>query len=208
MTFVGAVGDVHTTSPITAFAPGVVQKAVRPRLRVLAARSDRQDNDDFLITAVDKVAKTVSSTTPILDIPLGYPLVLLTATALFPWITSLLLNAFFGAYLYLGRRLLTPDEDDESDEILPLVALVGAIASAGLLSPDSFDGTTGQNVVRAVGAGFIGLAAATVGQSLNDPDDSSSSVAVSPEEELLNLWDNKFKKREESAFAEKKKDAE
>mmetsp|Transcript_27784 Transcript_27784/g.39069 ORF Transcript_27784/g.39069 Transcript_27784/m.39069 type:complete len:261 (-) Transcript_27784:106-888(-) len=160
---------------------------------------DDNTNDNILVTAADQISSTLSIPTPVLGIPLGYPLSLLMASILLPFFTSVLLNASFGGYLYLGRQLAqieTYDDEDnieeeggsDTDNTINLVALAGAIASAGLLSPAGFgDIMTAKNILGVVGTAGIGLTVAILTQSFD------SLPQISPDEELMDSWDKKFK---------------
>jgi hypothetical protein len=115
------------------------------------------------------------------EIALAYPLALLAANTLFFGGTSILLDASFLVYWYLGRTLMMEDDDDDDDEvsnddfilalgengIMDLTALGGAFATAGLLSPQglavtSFNGSVG------VGALALGSALTTLAMSASN----------------------------------------
>ena len=176
--------------------------------------NDNNDSDaDFLVSVVDKVSSLASQPTPGLsNLPLGYPLALLTASAVLSVPTALLLNTFFAGYYYVGKYVLFLDDDgddgvsidstvkdDEKDDgdssvtgssTTALAALGGAVLSAGLLSPEGL--SVAVDETTALGVVALGVASATLvnssGQGNNDKDEAFEREADS----ALRQWDQKF----------------
>lgn len=133
--------------------------------------------DNPLFEAVASVSSLAS--TQIGGISLGIPLFLASTILILPSTTSALLCVLFVAYWNLGRSVGgfgvdTYDGDDELDDdgTSDLLALVGAIASAGLLSPDGFtisttdsDGGMPGMGISLLALGSIAIIASVFGQS-------------------------------------------
>lgn len=147
--------------------------------------TDPPDNPLFEVVA------SVSSlaTTQIGGISLGYPLFLASTILILPSTTSVLLCGFFVAYWNLGRSVggfddadeLTDDENGTSD----LLALVGAIASAGLLSPDGFTKSTDSDGgMPGMGIGLLALGSIAVIASVFGQSETQKLAAAKNDDEL------------------------
>eukprot|EP00565_Helicotheca_tamesis_P002715 CAMPEP_0185730944 /NCGR_PEP_ID=MMETSP1171-20130828/11481_1 /TAXON_ID=374046 /ORGANISM="Helicotheca tamensis, Strain CCMP826" /LENGTH=283 /DNA_ID=CAMNT_0028400095 /DNA_START=331 /DNA_END=1182 /DNA_ORIENTATION=+ len=175
-------------------------------------------------------------------LPFVYPLLLLGGFAVLSLSTSLLLSVFFFVYLTLGRYVASSDGVDDYDvdmdeeviwddsssgnnnNALDLAALVGSIASAGLLSPSglgvrkddvaviSVSASTGlilgsvvvAFVVVAVMSNVTGVATqnspkGSFGGDDDDDDNEDPSSADDASRRLLELWDDKFAQVDQSS---------
>ena len=126
-----------------------------------------------------------------------------------------LLFLFFALYAFAGRKLILNDdlidekEDDDEVQNTDLFALGAAIVSAGLLSPSGeANNLPGISVVSGlvVSTLGIGLILSILSQNTDDAtsekdgdkalEDPPSKPQISPEEELMKLWDKKFETRQ------------
>jgi hypothetical protein len=194
------------------------------------------------------VEAIATRTTPGIDppLPLGYPIAL-TAVALVTYssVTSVLVVAFFVLYSYLGRQWILNDyfdekqqqeqanetiqcdNDEDEDDTAPntdLLALGGAIVSAGIMTPSSiiYGGGGGAAVTSAVassGSGdtlwvVVAAAMATsiaifgwLGNNKNNKLDFNQDKSFSfppptlksPEQELMSLWDQTLTRNPENS---------
>jgi hypothetical protein len=165
-------------------------------------------------SAIDQVIEIVSSPTPFLPaIALGYPVILAILALFLPFSTWLLSCGLFAGFTFLGSQVLQEGDDSGGNEttsnnVLSLVSLAGALASAGLASPEGltvrgYGG--GQILVQAMVVAVIGLSVASVlgaGRTEEatglDNDDPNLTEATSFDEELLKQWDKKFAKEDAS----------
>ena len=149
--------------------------------------------DNPLFEAVASVSSLAS--TQIGGISLGYPLFLASTILILPSTTSILLCVFFVAYWNLGRSVGgfggdTYDDDDELEEdengASDLLALVGAIASAGLLSPDGFtiSATDSDGGMPAMGIGFLALGSIAIIASVFGQSETQKLAAAKSYDEL------------------------
>ena len=149
--------------------------------------------DNPLFEAVASVSSLAS--TQIGGISLGYPLFLASTILILPSTTSILLCVFFVAYWNLGRSVGgfggdTYDDDDELEEdengASDLLALVGAIASAGLLSPDGFtiSATDSDGGMPAMGIGFLALGSIAIVASVFGQSETQKLAAAKSDDEL------------------------
>ena len=171
-------------------------------------KGDDYDFDKNIVArSIDQIGQIISQPLPgiVPDFAIGYPIVLLLAAVWLPVTTSVLFILFFSIFCYAGRRLIKVDEDADNDEDetnTDLLALGGAIASAGLLSP--FEGANDLPLVT-TNSLAISLVTSTVGigtllwilkwntdNEKVEEDEVSSSSSISPEQELMELWDKKM----------------
>ena len=139
----------------------------------------REPDDNLIFSSISRVGDVISRPTPgFPSLSIGYPLALVSAVAVVPLPTALLLSAFFAGYAYLGRQV-TGGEEDASK--LDFAALAAAVASAGLLSPFGLWNGNGEGVVGLVALLGFGLAVSTL-----------IEAAPSEDEKLLDEWDDKF----------------
>jgi hypothetical protein len=139
----------------------------------------REPDDNLIFSAISRVGDVISRPTPgFPSLSIGYPLALVSAVAVVPLPTALLLSAFFAGYAYLGRQV-TGGEEDASK--LDFAALTAAVASAGLLSPFGLWNGNGEGVVGLVALLGFGLAVSTL-----------IEAAPSEDEKLFDEWDDKF----------------
>ena len=151
--------------------------------------------DNPLFEAVASVSSLAS--TQIGGISLGYPLFLASTILILPNTTSILLCVFFVAYWNLGRSVggfggdsYDDDDDDESEEdangISDLLALVGAIASAGLLSPDGFtiSTTDSDGGMPGMGIGLLALGSIAIVASVFGQSETQKLAAAKNDDEL------------------------
>ena len=157
--------------------------------------TDPPDNPLFeVVASVSSLASTQIG--GIGGISLGYPLFLASTILILPITTSTLLCVFFVAYWNLGRSVggfgcdaydddggeLEEDEDGTSD----LLALVGAIASAGLLSPDGFtiSATDSDGGMPAMGIGLLALGSIAIIASVFGQSETQKLAAAKHDDEL------------------------
>ena len=156
--------------------------------------TDPPDNPLFEIVA------SISSltSTQIGGISLGYPLFLASTILILPSTTSILLCAFFVAYWYLGRSVVggfddggAYGDDDEGEDVgddngtSDLLALVGAIASAGLLSPDGLTiSTDTDGGMPGMGIGLLALGSIAIIASVISQSETQKLAAAKNEDEL------------------------
>jgi hypothetical protein len=187
-------------------------------------RQSQQQDEQFessvlpIESAIDQVISIVSSPTPFSPaIALGYPIVLAILALFLPFSTWLLSCGLFLGFTFLGRRVLQEAYEDEdgggenaSNNVVSLVSLAGAVASAGLVSPEgglAVRGSGGGQIfVQVIVVAVIGLSIASIlwtgrpqemsGLDKDDPPDLAE--ATSFDEELLKQWDRKFAKKEAS----------
>jgi hypothetical protein len=175
--------------------------------------TDPPDNPLFELLA--SVSSVVSTQIPLPiggggSISLGFPLFLASTIFILPTTTSFLLGVFFIFYLYFGRSVAggigsDANDDDVEDENVTsdLLALFGAVASAGLLSPDGLaisaesDGSMSGAGVGLLALGSISILASALGQS-----EAQKFAAARNDNELdeanrklMDLWDYEFDKK-------------
>ena len=153
--------------------------------------------DNPLFEAVASVSSLAS--TQIGDIiSLGYPLFLASTILILPSTTSILLCVFFVAYWNLGRSVGgfggdTFGHDDDDDELeedangtSDLLALVGAIASAGLLSPDGFtiSTTDSDGGMPGMGIGLLALGSIAIVASVFGQSETQKLATAKNDDEL------------------------
>ena len=187
--------------------------------RLFQGNGDDYDSDNnIVVRSIEQVSQIISQ--PILDITpdfaLGYPIALLLVAVWLPVTTSVLLFLFFALYAFAGRKLILNDdlideeEDDDEVQNTDLFALGAAIVSAGLLSPSGdANSLPGVSVVSGlvVSTLGIGLILSILSQNTDDAtsekdgdkalEDPPSKPQISPEEELMKLWDKKFETRQD-----------
>lgn len=168
------VGLASNVPPEARVRTGGVSVRVRRR-----RRRDLQDGDppeDAPLDALDAVARLLSTPVPLpipgpvlvsaasATIPLAYPLALVVAAAIFPTVTVAALTVSFASFLALGRAILAEDDENGGSEgedeeeryaVSDLVAFVGAVAAAGLLSPQGFVGDGPDVASTSGGAGGV-----------------------------------------------------
>jgi len=188
------------------------------RLRLHARGNHNHDDGD---TFWDAFLNGLTVPVPIpflLDQPglaLGYPLALVGSYAILPPSTSIFLTAFFVGFLVLGRVVVTQsqdnddheneddDEDDDEDEDdfigTDVAAFLGALASAGLLSPSGLTSVENNGSLfssAGIAALVLGLfvIASGIGQFAEETENDrlEEDTLLSPDEELLDLWDKKL----------------
>jgi hypothetical protein len=209
----------------------------------------KDESFDLLVLLEQVVEAIVTRPTPgiIPPLPVGYPIALTVVALVTPsWTTSVLLVTFFVLYSFIGREWILNDYFDEkqqeqqqeqanetkhyetdSDEEDPapntdLLALGGAIVSAGILTPSSITyggGGGGAAITAAASSGsdatlwVVALAmAASIGMfgwlgnnnnnKMDFNQDESSSLPPpikSPEHELMSLWDQTLTRNTENS---------
>ena len=196
--------------------PGRI-KLSRQQCGLMRAKTNGDDEEDALESILKLLAtpiKILSGTKPI---ALAYPLVLLGASAFLPASTAVILDGFFAGFWLLGRNVIGDDDDDDDSELsmssmVDLAALVGAIASAGLLAPNPISTSDNSNFGEGLGVTALALASAAVVRALasdNVDDSASASNAVDGrtnnasdileevidpfQQEMLDSWDIKLR---------------
>ena len=180
--------------------------------------TDPPDNPLFeLVASISSLAAT-QIPLPIgggTSISLAYPLFVASVVLIFPTTTSVLLGVFFIAYWYLGRSVASglgddANEDEVGDEdstTSDLLALVGAIATAGLLSPDGLAISTEESAggTPGMGIGLLALGSIAIVASVIDQSETQKLAAAKNGDELLeanwklmDIWDNDFDKKSKS----------
>ena len=177
--------------------------------------TDPPDNPLFELVA--SVSSLASAQIPLPiggGISFGYLLFLASTVLILPTTTSALLGVFFVAYWYLGRSVAVLDDDanedgvgDEDSTTSDLLALVGAIASAGLLSPDGLAMSAGESAggTPGMGIGLLALGSIAIVASVIDQSETQKLAAAKNDDELENanrklmdFWDNEFDKKSKS----------
>jgi len=180
--------------------------------------TDPPDNPLFeLVASVSSLAST-QIPLPIgggIGISFGYPLFVASTFLIFPTTTSVLLGVFFVAYWYLGRSVaggLDADANEdgvgnEDSTTSDLLALVGAVASAGLLSPDglAISAEASAGGTPGMGIGLLALGSIAIVASVIDQSETQKLAAAKNDDELLeanwklmDIWDNEFDKKSKS----------
>eukprot|EP00978_Attheya_sp_CCMP212_P006663 scaffold15475_cov47-Attheya_sp.AAC.1 len=179
-------------------------RMLRLRLQARGRKNHNPDHDDgepFWDAFLNGL--TVPVPIPFLrdqpGLALGYPLALVGSYAIVPPSTSIFLTLFFVGFLVLGRVVVTQsqedDDDDDDDDFIgtDLAAFLGALASAGLLSPSGL--TSVENNGSSVSS--VGMVALVLGLTViisgigqfaeeNENERLEEDTALSPDEELLN----------------------
>ena len=175
---------------------------------IFNGNDDDYDFDKNIVArSIDQIGQIISKPIPgiVPDFAIGYPIVLLLATAWLPITTSVILILFFSLFSYAGRLLIKVDElaaDDGDETNTDLLALGGAIASAGLLSPIEGASDLSLAIPNALATSLL-ISTVGIGTLLwilnwntdnekIDIDESSSTSNLSPEQELMELWDKKM----------------
>ena len=182
--------------------------------------TDPPDNPLFELVA--SVSSLASAQIPLPiggGISFGYPLFFASTVLILPTTTSALLGVFFVAYWYLGRSVAGGLDDDANEDGVhvgdedsttsDLLALVGAIASAGLLSPDGLAMSGGESAGGApgMGIGLLALGSIAVVASVIDQSETQKLAAARNDDELdaeeanrklMDFWDNEFDKKSKS----------
>jgi hypothetical protein len=179
-----------------------------------AKRNPKQKNDDedtnTLFARLDNLGKIATTPTPLVpNLPLGYPLVFLLATVLFPppVAVSLVWILLFGIFRSLGGIFTIEAEQDKEAEQpaapINLLAFVAALLCSLLLVPTATtispnpvftnDATPGISQQLVIGAAALllvssGLQEVLLGNDIDPPNISS------PEQERMELWDDELKR--------------
>lgn len=189
-------------------------------------KDDSDDVDsDYLISAVERVSNICATPTPGISpsLPLGYPLLLATAFFVLPVLSASYFFGFFVVYSFAGRKLVLDDSWEEQSDIdnsenndetdddefsqppTDLLALGASVASAALLVPDS-DGIGG--LLNAYDFPFAGaILVLTMGVSgflLLGAKDERKNENESPEQQLMDLWDEQLSEQTDDEVQEKK----
>ena len=158
------------------------------------------------------------------ETPLIYILSVATSVTILPVTTWILLTGFFGLYLSLGTVFMDENEDidnnfdndeerDQYNEIVPLAAFTGAIASAGLLSPQGLISTAPFSLASPVAVIALALGGIAVLMGISDNRDDELRFGekdkqerrVREEKRQMHMWDDEIKK---SAMKRKRSDEE
>lgn len=197
------------------------------RCRLARRRDDDQGDDNRNGGANDELSvfrmvdgvRDLASRPFLPSMSVGYPLALLLVFAAVPVTQALLTIAFFAVYVVLGRQFMLngdgdgePDDDrdaekEEDDEAskINLFALPGAILSASLLG-NPFSNSVASTVaspvasplsVAVVLAGVLVVALVSVRSSGDQSKSSSATPTSPPDQRLMDLWDEEFRRRHE-----------
>jgi hypothetical protein len=148
-----------------------------------------------------------------IDIPLVYILSVLGSVAIVPFVTWILLTAFFGIYLALGKVFINEDENDYNNQfetevednyngIIPLAAFTGAIASAVLVSPEGLVSNTlfslaSPVAIIALGLGgiaiFTGVIDSRKDEVIFEEHDAREEI-IREEMRQMDLWDKEIQR--------------
>ena len=165
----------------------------------------REVSDDDLLDAFEPAFRIISK--PIIfPWPLAYSLFLIVAAACVSPVTSVILGGSFVGFSIMGRSILSDDDGmekasvEKSDQyaLSDLLALGGAIVTAGLLSPLGFEvGGKGELFSALVGSVAIiiaGIAVTAVAPSswLEGWNIKQEEDGAIEEQDLLDLWDDRL----------------
>ena len=142
------------------------------------------------------------------SLPLGYPAILAGLALVLPPPTAALLVACFAGYLVLGRTVVGLDdgfgggweeqeqEEEEEEEdaggAADLLALAGAVATAGLLSPAGLSASAPAGAAAAlVALGGAVLIASAAGQAR---EQARGEEEEDPGRRMMDRWDERFER--------------
>jgi len=203
---------------------------LRSRLRRRRLRRPSSSPEDYPLDAIDAASTFLSTPVPLPflppgpataspapSIPLAYILILAGAAAVFPPLTSAALAASFVSFVVLGRAVLADDDDgaadgggeddgDDSRSLSDLVALAGAVAATGLLSPEGFvvgggvvsdSPSAGGFGISSGGGGallLLGLAGLSValGRLTGDESNGGDGEGERADRRLMDMWDERM----------------
>ena len=153
------------------------------------------------------------------NVPLVYPLTILVASTIIPFVTWGIFVVFFTLYLAIGMMFMDEyddlgstksvgndnqygmgfsdeDDEDESERVVPLAALTGALASAALLSPQGLVSSgssfslTSPAAIISLGLGIVALFRGIWG--IDDVEKHRREQVGRDERRRMEQWDEKL----------------
>ncbi|KAL3944576.1 MAG: hypothetical protein SGBAC_001342 [Bacillariaceae sp.] len=193
------------------------------RLRPLQLTNKESDDTDDMTSIVKLVSSIFVAPAPGIDpdLAIGYLLVLTTAFLILPISSAALLLGFFAAFSFAGRKLILEDyleeqkkenksNDDDYDDFwerppTDLLALGSSILCNALLAPDSGDNTGFLKLDGFPSAAVTLLLLAIMSTFLVlGTNGEETPGTVSPQQELMELWDDQLAEHTEEETQERK----